>query len=234
MNTQIILLPVIAILLFWLVYMYSLLSRKNIFIETTLKKLSIVERNGNMEELLKYINDLQSSGMYGSFFRDKLFSQKEAIEFIQDSEASRVYIHYTREENDAIRIMTDGFMFVESFHRTALNITKDNLDLRIKHNERKLFGDYLVVICISKEIVNYYSDLLSYHNVRHCTFENILTEIPPIRNENLDTVFQLSPRFVKGYINYKTGKIIRNPLFNPFFDSPLFLKNLDQIRSYAG
>ncbi|HLN20960.1 MAG TPA: hypothetical protein VK213_07710 [Bacteroidales bacterium] len=233
MNTQTILLFVIAFLLIWLVFLSYRLSQKNLFIETTLKKLSAIEKKGNMEELLNFIGELQSSGLYGSYFRDKLFSQKEALDFIHDSESSRVYIHYTREENDAARIMNDGFRFVESFHRTALHVTKDNLDLKMKHNERKLFGDFLVVISISEKIVHYYTGLLMAQNIRHCSFENILTEAPPVKNENSDLVFQLSPRYIKGYINYKTGKIISNPLFNPSFDSPLFVKNLEHIKGYA-
>jgi hypothetical protein len=48
-------------------------------------------------------------------------------------------------------------------------------------------------------------------------------------NENADVIYQLSNKFVKGYINHQTGEITANPDFNPAFNTELFEKNLDLI-----
>lgn len=231
MNTIIMILTgVIVLLLAIIVYLSFRLSVKNVFIATTIKKLAGIEKNGNMEELVSFMHELHLSSMYSSFLKDKLFSRNEALDFIYgDIEKMKVYIHYTRDENDARKIMSEGFRFEDSFHRTALPVSKDNLDLRIKHNERKLFGDYLILIGISDNLVNTYSGILREKGVRNFSFENVLTETPPQNNENSDKVFQLSPRFVKGYINYKTGEITRNPNFDPAFDSPAFIRNLEHL-----
>jgi hypothetical protein len=61
--------------------------------------------------------------------------------------------------------------------------------------------------------------------------ENILTERVPLKNENDDLIYQLSNRFVKGYINHQTGEIIRNPDYNPSYDTSAFINNLDILKS---
>jgi len=63
------------------------------------------------------------------------------------------------------------------------------------------------------------------------SFENILTEEPPFRNDNSDMVYQLSSKFIKGYINYRTGEIIKNPNFDPWYNSPEFQKNIDSLKT---
>jgi hypothetical protein len=87
------------------------------------------------------------------------------------------------------------------------------------------------LISISNDIVNFYSMELVKAGIRNYTFENILTEIPPLKNENSDIVYQLSPRFIKGYINHRTGKIVRNPEFDPWYNSPLFMKNIGLLKN---
>jgi hypothetical protein len=150
------------------------------------------------------------------------------MDFILENEKDlKIYIHYTKEESDAKNIIQNGFKFAESFYKTALPVSKDELDLVIKHNSRKFFGEYLIVICISTDIVNFYSMELEKAHIKNLYFENVLTETPPSLNDNSDLVYQLPYQFIKGYINHRTGEIFRNPGFDPWYNSSGFMKNID-------
>lgn len=231
MVTEIIFGILIIMLLVYIIIIRLRLSRLNLFIESTVLRLSGMEKSRDPEELKAFINEIRVSRYFGSSKPDKLLS-KETTDFIFDDYSNmRIFIHYTREENDAKKILSDGFRFADSFYKTALPVTKDDLDLKIKHNNKKLFGDYLVIITIANDIVNFYSMELVKAGIRNSSFENMLTEMPPEMNENSDLVFQLSPRFIKGYINYKTGVIIKNPLFDPYYDSPAFHENVDSLKT---
>jgi hypothetical protein len=59
--------------------------------------------------------------------------------------------------------------------------------------------------------------------------EQLLTEKPPFLNEDSDMIYTLHHKFIKGYFDFKTGKIIKNPDFNPSFCSGLFEKNLKKL-----
>jgi len=230
MAFQITLAVLSAILMVYIIILKVKLSNRNLFIETTLKKLSGIGNNGSTAEMMEFIEDLHKSVQYSSFLNDKLLN-RETTDFIyEDTGNMHVFMHYTREESDAKRILSAGFRFAESFHRTAVPVTRDNLDLKMKHNDRKLFGDYLIIICISNDIVHKYTSELEKAGLRNYSLENILTELPPVKNENADMIYQLPAKFVKGYVNYKTGEIVKNPEFNPFYNSPSFSKNIAVAR----
>ncbi len=180
---------------------------------------------------MAFLSEIQRSSLYSIYFGDQSLSEN-TIDFIfENGSEIKTFIHYTKEEQDARSILQTGFKFTDSFYKTALPVLNDRLDLTIKHNNRKYFGDYLIVICISSDIVNFYSMELVKANIKNYFFENILTENPPTLNENSEIVYQLSPRFIKGYANYKKGEIVKNPDFDPWYDSPGFMKNIDLLRN---
>jgi hypothetical protein len=208
MATQIILLLLIVALIIYSIFLQIRLTQKNIFIESTVKKLSGIEKSRNMEEMMAFLSELQKLSQYSSYFTDKLL-EKETTDFIFENEKElRIFMHYTLEETDAKNIIQSGFRFADSFYKTALHVTKDKLDLKIKHNSKKYYGDYIIIICISNDIVNFFSMEINKAGINGYSIENILTEIPPARNDNSDLVYQLSSKFVKGYINYRTGEIV--------------------------
>jgi hypothetical protein len=43
-------------------------------------------------------------------------------------------------------------------------------------------------------------------------------------------MYQLSSQFIKGYVNHRTGEIVKNPGFDPWYNSPGFMKNIDLLR----
>jgi hypothetical protein len=232
MNIELTLLIIIAGLLGYIIYLHIHLTKKNLFITSTVERLSVIEKSRSIEEMMSLLEELQKHITYSSYFKDK-FPDENTISFISENESSqKVFMHYTRDESDALKIMKEGFLFAESFYRTALPVTGDILDMRIKHSSRKYFGDYLIVICIDNKIVDHYARMLELEGVKNHTFENILTELPPQRNENGDQIFRLPPQFIKGYINHRTAEIVKNPSFNPGYDSPMFEANITSLKFF--
>jgi hypothetical protein len=175
---------------------------------------------------MRFLYEIRKVSHYSSFLTDKLFEEKPMGFLLEDEKNSRIYIHYTKEEADARNIIKEGFLFADSFYKTALPVSHDRLDLLIKHNGRKSFGDYMVIICISEKLFHHYSDELDRKNLKGFAVENVLTVAAPFRNENADLIYRLSNKFVKGFINHHTGEIFTNPEYNPRYDSVLFTNNL--------
>ncbi len=231
MTTEILIVIFIAILLSYIVYLHIQLAKKNVFIESTIKRLTGIEKGWSPEELLKFLYEIGKTKQYSNFFADKLFEEKPLNFLLENLKDSKIYIHYTKEEIDARNIIKEGFRFADSFYKTALEVSGDKLDLLIKHNSRKTFGDYLIILCMSDRIFNHYSAKLEINGLKGVAVENVLTESPPFKNENADLVYLLPNRFVKGYLNYQTGEINSNPDFNPLYDSPVFEKNLELLKT---
>jgi hypothetical protein len=230
MNLQIWVVVFIMCLLGYIIFLHIQLAKKNILIESTVKKLSGIEKSRSTEEMTGFLLEIQKLNQLRSYFSDKLL-EDHSINFILENEKDlKIFIHYTKKEEDASNILKNGFQFTESFYKTALPVSKDKLDLIVKHNNRKYFGDYLIVICISCDIVNFYSLELLKAGIMNYTFENVLIETLPYKNENSDLVYQLSAPFIKGYINHRTGEIITNPGFDPWYNSPEFMKNIYRMK----
>jgi hypothetical protein len=230
MSVQIWVGIIIAGLLVYIIFLQIQLTKRNVFIESTVKKLSGIEKSRSMDEMMIFLHEIQKLDQYSVFFSDKFLSGS-TIDFILENEKElRIYIHYTKEEKDAKNILQNGFKFAESFYKTALPVSKDELDLVIKHNSRKFYGEFLIIICISNDIVNFYSMELEKAGIKNHYFENILTEKPPSRNDNSDLEYQLPFQFIKGFINYRTGEIFKNPGFDPWYNSPAFMKNIDFLK----
>lgn len=189
-----------------------------------------IEKTRNMDEMMAFLREIKKLNQYKAYFIDKQL-EESSINFILDNEKDTLtYIHYTKEEEDAISILKDGFRFAESFYKTALPVSKDRLDITMKHNSRKYYGEYIILICISNDIVNFYSMELEKAGIKNYAYENILTEVPPLKNENSDFTYLLPFQYIKGYINYKTGKIVKNAAFDPWFNSSAFMKNIERLK----
>jgi hypothetical protein len=231
MTTEILIVGFIAVLLGYIIFLHIQLARKNIFIESTVKRLSGIDKSWSAEDMMKFLQEIRKVSHYSAFFTDKLFEDKQMGFLLENAKGSRVYIHYTKNEDDANNIIREGFRFADSFYKTAIPVSDDKLDLLIKHNSRKSFGDYVVVICLSDKIFDHYSSELERNGLKGYSVENILTETNPLKNENDDIIYQLSNRYIKGYINHQSGEITRNPDYNASYDSVKFEKNLELLKS---
>jgi tRNA splicing endonuclease len=215
---------IIAGLLAYIIYLHVQLSKKNVFIETTIKKLSGIEKTRSMEEIMDLLREINKAGL--NHPPDKFQDDRTTNFILENDERLKIYMHYTRFEADAGNILKVGFRFVNSFYKTALPVTRDKLDMIIKHNSQKYYGHYMVIISISNETVSRFSAEIKKAGLKNVSFENIITEEPPLRNENAEPVYILPNRFIKGYINHLTGEITRNPDYDPAYISPAFEKNL--------
>lgn len=217
---------IIVFLLVYIIFLHLQLSKKNIFIETTVKKLSGIEKTRSMDEMMQFLKEINKAGLYYPATSDKFLEESTTSFILENDDKLKIYMHYTREEADAMNILKQGFRFANSFYKTALPVTRDKLDMIIKHNSQKYYGHYLIIISISKDIVDKYSSEIKKAGLKNVSFENLLTDNPPMRNENSEPVYILPHQFVKGYINHLTGEITKNPVFDPTYNSPAFLKNL--------
>lgn len=137
------------------------------------------------------------------------------------------FIHYTREKQIVDSILKTGFKYIESFHNSAEQVIDDKLDFMYKHNIYKPYGNFIVVIGISRIIFDKYAELIRSRGV-NIYIENVLCDTPPEFDDEAEEYRYTIPiQFVKGYVNYVTGETERNPNFNPEYDSPSFEKNIN-------
>jgi hypothetical protein len=222
---------VIIVLLGYIIFLHIQIAKKNILIESTLKRITGIEKKWKAEELKRFLHDIRKFSFQSPLLNDKLFDENILNFILENSGSSKIYIHYTKDESDATSIIKKGFRFVESFYKTALPVFNDRLDLLIKHNNHKFFGDYIIQICISNDIVNYYLTELDRAGIKSFNIEHILTDELPHKNENSDIEYLLPHKFIKGYINYITGDIVRNPDFDPSYNSLNFMKNIELLEN---
>ena len=211
-------------------YLYLQLKKKDNYIKLIFDKLNFQYPELEKEELSKILSKLQIVELTKIVTKDKFFNDNILDYIFKDTKDKILLLHYTQEKTIADKILKEGFQFRYSFHKTAYKITRDRLDLIYKHSRSKYFGKNVLILSISDEINNYYSEELKKISPPEAFFEQILTEVPPFHDENNDVVYALSNKFVKGYFNYETGEITGNPEFNPNYDCDIFRKNLARLR----
>jgi hypothetical protein len=222
---------IVIVLICYIAYLQYQLNKKNNLIETMIGKLTKFEKEWDSNHVRSLLERLRLASAETFIKRDKLFADPVTDFLFSNDKDSKIFVHYTKDENVARKIFDEGFIFVESFEKTAEQIINDPVDLTYKHNIRKYYGKYIIVICISNEIYSNYNNELKQINKQNMQVEQILTDIEPCFNDNMDEVFTLSKHFIKGYVNYETGYIIKNENFNPTYNSDVFLRNLSRVKS---
>ena len=104
---------IIAGLIIYIIFLHIQMVKKNVFIESTVKRLTGIEKDWKMDELLKFLEEIKKMSYYSSFFNDKLFEEKTLSYILENVSDSKIYIHYTKNEADAKSIIKDGFRFAE-------------------------------------------------------------------------------------------------------------------------
>jgi hypothetical protein len=214
---------IVFVLLSYIILLHYQLNKKNQLIKTMVGKLSNAEKEFDSNQVYNLLDNLRTVHNETILKRDKLFDEPVVKFLFANDKESRIFVHYTKDEIVARKIFDEGFMFVESFEKTAEQIINDSVDLTYKHNLRKYYGKYIIVICISNEIYSHYDNELRLLNKQNAQVEQFLTDTPSYLNDNMDEVFTLSKHFIKGFVNYETGEIISNPEFNPSYSSSLTL-----------
>jgi len=147
----------------------------------------------------------------------KLFDDDVLQYLVEDITTQVLFMHFTKEEYVAKKILAEGFRFSDSFYKTAESITNDKSDLQYKHSVRKLYGKYVILIGIAKSVYNKYLEQVS-QSKNMSTVEQLISQKLDELDEDQEDVYLLPPQFIKGYINSETGKIVANSAFNPDFD----------------
>jgi hypothetical protein len=126
-------------------------------------------------------------------------------------------------------IMTEGFRFEEQLTYSTDRVNpRDPVEISYFLVERKEYGSYTMIIEINKDIFkkfNYLADSADLH------FEDLISIETPVLSDNDEFVYKLSPRYIKGFFNNKTGNLILNPDFNPSYESPVYIKNFNRLKN---
>jgi uncharacterized protein YihD (DUF1040 family) len=220
---------IILILFIYIAFLHYQLMKKNLFLESVVEKLSQLDKSWNKEMILNFLKKLQNINAESMMKEDRILHDN-ILHYLLENRNCRTFIHYTKGISTAQKIVEEGFKFAISFHKTAEPISTDQIDLIYKHNLRKYFGNYIIVICISRGIYDFYEGELNKIDQTNTNIEQILTESPAVLDENKDEVYTLPKEFVKGYLNYESGEITDNPFYNPDYDSQAFRRNLQKVK----
>ena len=157
---------------------------------------------------------------------EKLRSLQEFIG--QEIDISK-FIHTTPSREFAEKIIKDGFEFENHLMHTTDQVSGfDLVELNYFIMIRRNYGHFIVVIEISDNLIIEYTKRLQSFNFH---FSEVLSKYPPRYNEEENPVYTLPEQFVKGYIDQETMEKKYNPVFDPYFRSPLFEKNMKWLLS---
>ncbi len=138
-----------------------------------------------------------------------------------------VLLHNTTSVDRAKRIMQKGFRYESQLTYSTDRINpNDIVEINYFLVERKEYGDYTIIIEIDKKLFKRYSQLVE---ISEKNLEDILSVDEPVLSDNDEFVYTLSHYYIKCIFNNKTGETMINPVFDPSFDSPEYIENLNRI-----
>jgi len=137
------------------------------------------------------------------------------------------YLHNTCYESIAQKVINEGFEFEKYLENTTdMVVSVDLVRLKYFWYLRESYGSITIIIQIGKEIEEDFTKKLEGTG-RH------FSEAIAIHSNRFgfddEPIYILPRQFVKGYFNYKTGKSVQNPDFNPHYTNPQFLKNVERF-----
>ena len=137
------------------------------------------------------------------------------------------FLHNTKTKETADKIIQQGFEFQSHLDFTTDVVSaKDPITIKYFSIVRQAYGDYTLIMQISKEIIEDFSAPL-VKKAHH--FSEVLTVKPPTISSEDEIIYCLAPNFVKGYINVHSAEFVANPTFNSSLILPEFNQNLKRI-----
>jgi len=220
---------VILLLFIYIFYLQIQLAKKNIILKSFYDKVERPDSKLEKKDIISFLENLKNPAFSETVIKDKLLDKRISNFIFENDTEIKLFLHYTSRRDVANKILEEGFKFVNSFYKTAEYIYNDELYLIHRHHEHKQYGHYVIVICISKNTYNTYSDKLVKLKAKNIAVEQILTEEPPFVDENSDEIYTLPKQFIKGYFNYVDETIIENPEFDFNYLSVFFDENLKNL-----
>lgn len=117
----------------------------------------------------------------------------------------RVFMHFTSDRSVAEQIIKEGFKYSESFYKTTQEISRDIKDLDYKLQLYRQYGDFLIIINIPKELLDFAQK--ENEPIKH---DSLVDSAISLYNSNDDLGYKLSSIFIKGYIDVNNNTIIKN------------------------
>jgi hypothetical protein len=224
------LLVVLILILCYIAYLHIQISKTKMFLNSLVDAMHRIDKSWQRDDIFKFLRKLENTELSGLVAKDHIFDH-DVMRYIFENESQmKLFLHYTREKHNADAIVKDGFRFTDSFHATAENIFSDKVDFVYKHNIRKHFGKYVIVLAISKNTFDHYTNLLRQIDRHDYMTEHVLAK--KFSMQAFPNVGYLIPiQFVKGYIDIETGLIVSNKYFDPNYRSPLFDENIQIIKA---
>lgn len=137
------------------------------------------------------------------------------------------FLHNTNTKEAADEILKKGFRFNSHLEYTTDNVSaKDVVTVKYFTLTRQAYGNYTIIIQISREIIERYSAILE-DTPHH--FSEVLTVCEPELSSDEEFVYQLAPQFVKAYIYSPNSELVLNADFNPYCVCDVFKRNLEKI-----
>jgi len=181
-----------------------------------------------LSKFSEYIGDDKKEKTY---VVDNFLNQQIQDFIFENDDEAIIYLHYTYNKKVAQSILENGFEFVSPFDNTTSLLKKDNVVINFNHYVRKAFGDYVIVICIEKEMFNYYLNEVKKYDNKYTEIEELLTTTPSFVNDDNEKIFTLHKSFVKGYFNYYTKELVANPDYNFKNNLAEFHENLEKVKN---
>lgn len=219
----------IIILIIYVIYLQIQLTKKNSILKSVYEKIDRPDSKLRKEDIVQFLENIKNPNFSGTVTKDKLLDKKVRDFIFENEQEVNLFLHYTPSQSIANKILDEGFKFVNSFYKTAEYIYNDELYLVHRHHEHKQFGNFVLVICISKELYKHYTNELNKTKTKNISVEQLLTESPTYKDENSEEVYTLPKQFIKGYFNYTNGAIVKNRNFNSGYTSQRFDENLKNI-----
>ena len=157
---------------------------------------------------------------------EKLRSLQEFIG--QEIDISK-FIHTMPSRTVADEILANGFEFENHLMHTTDQVSGfDLVELNYFILIRRNYGNFLIVIEIADKLIIEFTKRLQSFNFH---YSEALSKYPPRYNEDENPVYTLPEQFVKGYFDQETLERKVNPVFDPYFRSPLFDENMKRLTS---
>ena len=151
------------------------------------------------------------------------------VGLLSQDKSNIILLHNTNTLSRAKAILKHGFRYESQLTYSTDRINpSDPVEINYFLVERKEYGDYTIIIEISKKVINKYTDLAEATGK---TIEEILSIDEPVMSDNDEYIFTISHYYIKGIFNNKTGEVLLNSVFDPDFESTLYLDNINKDKA---
>jgi hypothetical protein len=126
----------------------------------------------------------------------------------RESASYYTFLHATFQIETANSILQEGFKFEDSLYKTTHMVSADPVDIKYKVHLVRQHGNYIVLLCIPKELHDFTVSQLSENRI-NLQAEGILSL--PVKDGEMK--YLLPAQFVRSYINLVTAEQTENDLF---------------------